>query len=64
MRDRKFYVRWEECWGGTRVWAVFERGTRRKVSKFFKAEGPANRMRDRMSADQERYDARHYADAE
>lgn len=56
MRYDRYYVRWEECWGGSRVWIVFERGTRKQVSKPFKTEAPARRHCDRMNADRERYD--------
>lgn len=54
-QEQKYYVRREECWGGTYVWSVADRSTRVRASKYFKAEAPARAMCARMSADWERY---------
>jgi hypothetical protein len=55
----RFYVHSEECWGGTRQWAVFERlpwpERWRRVSRFYETSRPAEKLRDRMIADLERY---------
>jgi hypothetical protein len=57
----KFYVHSEEFWGGTRQWAVFERlpwpNRWRRASRFYVTSAPADKMRDRMNADWNRYQA-------
>lgn len=60
----KFYVHSEEFWGSTRQWAVFERlpwpDRWRRVSKFFLTPRPAEKLLDRMLADQRRYEQAMY----
>jgi hypothetical protein len=55
----RFYVHSEEFWGyPPRKWAVFERlalGRWKRVSKFFKDSGDADKLCARMNADNERY---------
>jgi hypothetical protein len=50
-----FYVRREECWGGTFVWIVYDRDTRRQAHRPFKTEAPARKLCTRMNADWQRY---------
>lgn len=55
-QEPKFYVRREECWGGTYVWMVVDRESRKVVSRTaLKTEKAAIALRDRMEADWARY---------
>jgi hypothetical protein len=59
MRERKFWVRREECWGGMWVYFVATEKNYRTVNVKgpFSAERTAQRMRDKMEADWNRYSA-------
>ena len=55
----RFVTRWIDVWGGGRVWAVHTREPYgddwKRVSRTFKSSAPADRLRDRMNADDRRY---------
>ena len=57
MREPRYYVRRIECWGGTFVFAVADRETRRQVSKTFNLRKSAESLAERMEADRERYES-------
>ena len=54
-REPKFYVKREECWGGTYVWFVMDRETRKYATSQYHSERAALSRRDKMEADYERY---------
>lgn len=56
-QERKFFVRREECWGGTYLWSVVDRESRLRVSKRFQQKAGALRMCARMEASWARYRA-------
>lgn len=55
---RRYWVRREECWGGTYVYFVAtEIGYKtRNVSKPFQNERDAKKLCERMTSDREKYD--------
>jgi hypothetical protein len=61
MRERKYWVRREECWGGMWVYFVAQQDPKTyrgvNVKGPFSAERTAERMRDKMEADWNRYSA-------
>ena len=54
MRERKYWVRREECWGGMWKFYVASEKNRRERGPF-SSERTAERMRDKMEADWNRY---------
>lgn len=51
----RYYVRRHECWGGTYAYSVADAETRKQVSKTFRDERSAIRLKDRMNNDWRRY---------
>lgn len=57
MTEKRFSVRWVECWGGSRVWEVvhYDGGRRIRDGKVHRTEMAAYNMAARMEADWDRY---------
>lgn len=51
----RYYVRRHECWGGEYAYSVTDGETRKQMSKTFRDERAAIRLKDRMNNDWRRY---------
>jgi hypothetical protein len=47
----RYYIRRHECWGGEYAYSVADAETRKQVSKTFRQERTAKKLRDKMNAD-------------